>query len=71
VTTAWFPGDDVARVIDLVDRSPRGSVTYVDVVHVLGESHQRAGAALAELEGAGYVDWANNGVVRRRTRLTP
>lgn len=63
--------DDVARVLDLVDRSARGSVGYADVVHLLGQSHRRAGAALAEMEGAGLVDWANNGVVRRRTRLTP
>jgi hypothetical protein len=66
---------DVAAITALLDRydaeTNRRPVTYVDVLHAVGESHRRAGDALAVLESTGAVDWHSNGWVMRRRRTVP
>jgi hypothetical protein len=57
---------DVAMVRRLLDADPNERTRYVDVMRDIG--HVRAGAALAELEGAGEIDWHTNGRIYRRRR---
>jgi hypothetical protein len=56
---------DAERVIDLLERRRTDlPVRYVDVLHELADSHERAQAVLMQLEQAGRITWASNGVVR-------
>jgi vacuolar-type H+-ATPase subunit D/Vma8 len=56
---------DAERIMGLLERKRTGlPVRYVDVLHELADSHERAQAVLVLLVEAGQITWASNGVVR-------
>lgn len=58
---------DAQAVLDLLERrAHQRVVTYVDVLHELGEVHARAHDVLVYLEAAGVLTWAMNGQIRDR-----